>query len=241
MFLDESLWAIRRTKWGRGVFARREVPAGTVIGDYLGVVGPPRDEPPGQLYAMMLSLYRWVYPPQPRRSVGVHVLNHSCEPNAGLFPYRGHVLLSATRRIFSGEEVTWDYWMSQPEPGEDWHPCLCGSAYCRGSFSMGSARQAELVRRLFVSDAWAGARRRVRVGEPFAPLPRYPAQTKDLVAYNVYGHRTKPPLTVREKTLRHGVLRALLRESGKRLYLPALRARVIGSHDGRLVVESLGA
>ena len=129
MFLEPDAFVVRKTRWGRGVFARRELPAGYVIGDYLGIVDVPRDEGVDALYAMMLSLYRWVYPEQPKRTEGVHVVNHSCEPNAGIFPFRGHVLLSTTRRVFKGEELSFDYWMTQPEAGEDWHPCLCGSSF----------------------------------------------------------------------------------------------------------------
>src|SRR5688572_5252851 len=126
MFLEPSWYSVRKTPKGRGVFAKRTLEAGTVIGDYLGRVGKPTDDPVGALYAMMLSLNRWVFPLSPRRSVGVHVINHSCMPNAGLFPYRGHVLISAIRRIFPGEELSFDYWMSRPVPGELWHPCECG-------------------------------------------------------------------------------------------------------------------
>ncbi len=238
MFLDSSAFVVRKTRWGRGVFARRELPAGFVIGDYLGVVDVPRDEGVDALYAMMLSLYRWVYPVAPKRSEGVHVVNHSCEPNAGIFPHRGHVLLSTTRRVFAGEEVTFDYWMTQPEPGEDWHPCLCGSSFCRGSFSMGSARQEELVRRLFISRAWAGARRTVRVGEKLAPLAKYPRSTRDLSAYNLYAHPKLTPVKVDDSKLDHARLRALIRETGRRVFVPRVGVTVTASHDGRLVAQT---
>ncbi len=240
MFLDPTSWAIRKTPWGRGVFARREVPAGTVVGDYVGLVDVPRDEPVGQLYAMMLSLYRWVYPPSPRRTVGVHVINHSCAPNAGLYPFRGHVLATTIRRVFAGEELTFDYWMTKPEPGEDWHPCFCGTAQCRGSFALGSARQEELVRRLFVGPSWAGARRKIRPGETLQPLPRYPSRTRDLSAYNVFGHPRLPPVRHHAARLEHRPLRALLRESGRRVELPKLGVVVLGSHDGQLLVDARG-
>ena len=36
-------------------------------------------------------------------------INHSCEPNAEAETHDGHILISATRSIVAGEEVTIDY------------------------------------------------------------------------------------------------------------------------------------
>ena len=56
-------------------------------------------------------------------------VNHSCEPNAYMRRYRGHVEFYSLRRIEAGEELTCDY-------GETHHngtlACRCGSARCRG-------------------------------------------------------------------------------------------------------------
>jgi hypothetical protein len=191
----------------------------------------------GQLYAMMLSLNRWVFPDRPRTSVGVHCLNHACAPNTGLYPYRGHVLVSTLRRVFPGEELTYDYWMSQPDPDELWHPCLCGVEVCRGSFSMGSAWQTEQVRRLFISRSWANAPRKVRVGEMLPPLPSYPKKTRDLAVYNLFGHPRLPPVTRSSERRLPEVpkLRELLRESGRRLWFPRPGVLVQGILAQRVV------
>jgi uncharacterized protein len=55
-------------------------------------------------------------------------INHSCDPNSGL---RGQIALVAMRRIEPGEEICFDYAMSDAHP--DFHmPCACGKPNCRG-------------------------------------------------------------------------------------------------------------
>ncbi|MGE5308715.1 MAG: SET domain-containing protein [Deltaproteobacteria bacterium] len=53
--------------------------------------------------------------------------NHSCEPNAGV---RGQVMMVAMRDIRAGEEVTYDYCMT--DAGFDFaFDCGCGAKSCR--------------------------------------------------------------------------------------------------------------
>ncbi|HKE18986.1 MAG TPA: SET domain-containing protein [Kofleriaceae bacterium] len=54
-------------------------------------------------------------------------VNHCCEPNAGL---RGQVSLVAMRDIQPGEEICYDYAMSDGS-GYDDFDCRCGAASCR--------------------------------------------------------------------------------------------------------------
>ena len=58
---------------------------------------------------------------------GDHI-NHSCEPNAGI---AGQVILVALRDIRAGEEVCYDYAMTDTSDYDEF-PCACGSAICRG-------------------------------------------------------------------------------------------------------------
>jgi len=53
--------------------------------------------------------------------------NHSCAPNLGFF---GQVGLAAMRDIEPGEELTFDYAMSDGSPYDEFD-CLCGSSICR--------------------------------------------------------------------------------------------------------------
>ena len=54
-------------------------------------------------------------------------LNHSCDPNVGI---RGEITFVTMREIAEGEELTFDYAMTDDE--EYNMPCHCGSELCRG-------------------------------------------------------------------------------------------------------------
>lgn len=55
-------------------------------------------------------------------------INHSCEPNAGL---QGQIVIVAMRAIEPGEEVCFDYAMSDSSAYDEFE-CQCGSPRCRG-------------------------------------------------------------------------------------------------------------
>ncbi len=70
-------------------------------------------------------------------------VNHSCNPNAGL---SGQIGLVAMRDIAAGEEVTYDYAMSDGSPYDEF-ACGCGSHECRGRVSGDDWRRSELWQR----------------------------------------------------------------------------------------------
>jgi SET domain-containing protein len=53
--------------------------------------------------------------------------NHSCEPNLG---FSGQIALVAMRDIQAGEELCFDYAMSDGGPYDEFE-CFCGSSHCR--------------------------------------------------------------------------------------------------------------
>jgi len=53
--------------------------------------------------------------------------NHSCNPNAGI---KGNILMVAMRNIKAGEEVTYDYAMTDADFDYSFQ-CSCGSPNCR--------------------------------------------------------------------------------------------------------------
>jgi hypothetical protein len=69
--------------------------------------------------------------------------NHSCDPNAGL---SGQIVLVAMRDIREGEEITFDYAMTDGDPYDEF-ACACGSAHCRGRVSGDDWRHPELWER----------------------------------------------------------------------------------------------
>lgn len=56
------------------------------------------------------------------------MVNHSCDPNAGIL---GQIVLVAFRDIQPGEEICFDYAMSDSNPYDEFR-CQCGSPLCRG-------------------------------------------------------------------------------------------------------------
>jgi SET domain-containing protein len=66
--------------------------------------------------------------------------NHSCEPNLG---FAGQISLAAIRDIEAGEELTFDYAMSDGEPYDEFE-CHCGTRSCRGKVTGNDWRLPEL-------------------------------------------------------------------------------------------------
>ncbi len=64
---------------------------------------------------------------------GIFKINHSCEPNAG---FAGQITLVAMRDINEGEEITYDYAMTdiETEKEDAWETetCICNTTSCRG-------------------------------------------------------------------------------------------------------------
>ncbi len=55
-------------------------------------------------------------------------INHSCQPNVGM---SGQITLRAMREIAIGEELCYDYAMSDGSAYDEFE-CSCGAAVCRG-------------------------------------------------------------------------------------------------------------
>jgi hypothetical protein len=70
-------------------------------------------------------------------------INHSCNPNAGI---RGQIVLVAMRAIAAGEEITFDYAMSDSSAFDEFE-CACGASNCRGHVSGNDWQRLELWKR----------------------------------------------------------------------------------------------
>lgn len=64
----------------------------------------------------------------PERGGPGDYFNHSCDPNAGV---RGQITLVAMRDISVGEQVCYDYAMTDGSPYDEFD-CRCGAKACRG-------------------------------------------------------------------------------------------------------------
>ena len=62
------------------------------------------------------------------------LVNHSCNPNTGLWQVGGKTYLLSMRPIAKGAELFFDYSTSMVD--EPWSmECLCGDAICRGKIA----------------------------------------------------------------------------------------------------------
>jgi hypothetical protein len=117
-----------RAPGDRGLFAREPIQAGEMLTVWGGEICT---------YDALVRLS----PEQRRLSVQVEEglylvsthdgpgdwVNHSCDPNAGL---NGQIVLVALRDILPGEEICFDYAMTDGSP-YDQFDCRCGSPDCR--------------------------------------------------------------------------------------------------------------
>lgn len=116
---------------GRGLFSLSDVPARRKLGELGGELITEREarrRARGAHSIMIVEFGDGTALDASRTGTHFRYVNHSCEPNAFMRLYRGHVEFYALRPVAAGEEVTCDY-------GETHHagalPCRCGSERCR--------------------------------------------------------------------------------------------------------------
>ncbi len=129
---------------GKGVFARRAIPAGARILEYRG-----------ERIGWKEALRRHPHDPaQPHHTfyfsletggvIDAHVggnqarwINHSCAPNCEAREIEGRVFIHALRDLQAGEELFYDYHLSLDERHtarrKQEYACHCGAADCRGT------------------------------------------------------------------------------------------------------------
>ena len=129
-------------KGGRSVIARSTIAAGELIAVWSGklVNRDGLDLLPATLRRFSLQVEEGLYLASLNEHEGADYINHSCDPNAGL---SGQISLVARRTIASGEEITYDYAMTDGSAYDEF-PCGCGAADCRGRVSGDDWRRPEL-------------------------------------------------------------------------------------------------
>jgi SET domain-containing protein len=145
----DSPWHIVKSSpiHGRGVFARRLIPAGTRIIEYRGERVPwheaeRRKDDQGPLnltYFFSLSDGRVI--DGGSRGNDARFINHSCEPNCEAYEHEdGRVYIYALQDIARGEELSYDYALIYEErhtPAvKRAFACHCGAPSCSGSMLM---------------------------------------------------------------------------------------------------------
>ncbi|HTP39505.1 MAG TPA: SET domain-containing protein-lysine N-methyltransferase [Steroidobacteraceae bacterium] len=127
---------------GLGLFVTRAYAPGERV---IAITGEPvaaRGE-----YTIQTGPDAQLYPSAPLRYA-----NHSCEPNVGIrSDAQGQPAFHAMRALRAGEEVLWDYCMSELELVIDGKPagftCRCGAPGCRGEVAGWRHAPAEVQQR----------------------------------------------------------------------------------------------
>ncbi|NVB36467.1 SET domain-containing protein-lysine N-methyltransferase [Pseudenhygromyxa sp. WMMC2535] len=164
-------------KGGHGVFALRRIEVGERLAAFGGAVmtsaelaahGPDRRR-------LSLQIDEDLYLVSTVESPA-DWFNHGCEPNAGL---RGQLSLVALRSIEPGEEVVYDYAMTDGSAYDEF-ACACGAARCRGRVSGEDWRLPELWERYgshfspYLLARIEGLRRRTAISRPRLVVARPP-------------------------------------------------------------------
>lgn len=132
--VEETDWLIfkRSTIHGTGGFARRGIPSGTRIIEYVG----PRISKEEALAQCELN-NEYVFSLNDREDINGNVewnparfINHSCTPNCEAELEDDRIWIVACRDIAAGEEVSFNYGFDL-ETYRD-YPCQCGAASCLG-------------------------------------------------------------------------------------------------------------
>lgn len=124
--MDNPKAIVHQTKkYGRGVYALKPIKKGELIAAFDGkIYDDDFDEWTPDLLNHCIQIDKACW----RDSKGIaRYLNHSCDPNCGI---KGRFKVVAMRDIEQGEEITWDYEMT--EKSNWWKlKCKCGSPLCR--------------------------------------------------------------------------------------------------------------
>lgn len=126
---------------GRGVFTRVPVARATVVLSF-GGEALARHDVADFSRCLQVGADRWLGP-----SGGMDdLVNHSCDPNCGLYLREGSVQLVAIRDLEADEELTFDYSTSMRD--EPWSmECECGAIRCRGVIEEFARLPGEVQRR----------------------------------------------------------------------------------------------
>jgi len=136
---------VRRSKvHGNGCFARRDIPKGTRIIEYLGERVTHKEADRRYEGADVNDNHTFLFIADRRTVIDAtrggneaRWINHSCDGNCESETEKGRVFVDALRDIEKGEELGYDYQIGRdkndPPNVDKIYACRCGSPKCRGS------------------------------------------------------------------------------------------------------------
>ncbi len=132
-------------KGGFGVFAKAHVRAGEVVVVWGGdvVIAEEFATLPAYVQQHSLQVEEDLFLVPNGVDEPADFVNHSCEPNTGM---SGQIVLVALRDIAPGEEVCFDYAMSDGGPHDEFD-CACGTPCCRHRITGNDWMRPELWQR----------------------------------------------------------------------------------------------
>ena len=131
---------------GAGVFARRRFEPGELLLVWGGriITGAQLEALPQDKRHWMLQIDEDLFQFTDPDEIGLaDQVNHSCDPNTGIF---GHIALVALHVIVPGEEICFDYATTDSTRYCEFE-CWCGAPECRGRVRADDWRRPDLRRR----------------------------------------------------------------------------------------------
>lgn len=131
-----------KEKGGYGVFALEALKKGELVTVWGGEVytDATLDQVSVERATHGIQVEEGIYLLPLREDDPADLFNHSCDPNVGL---SGHITLIAMRDIQAGEEVCFDYAMSDSSDYDEFE-CGCGAPTCRKKVTGGDWKLPEL-------------------------------------------------------------------------------------------------
>lgn len=138
-------FVVRNSKvHGKGVFAARQIPAGTQIIEYQGERITQREadrrsgqDPENPFHTFFFSLEGSKLIDGGSQGNDARWINHSCAPNCEAREEDGQVFIYALRDIKRGEELNYDYGLIVEERHtaavKRAYQCRCGAETCSGT------------------------------------------------------------------------------------------------------------
>lgn len=144
-YLSPLAVAAERPGRGHGAVAVSPIPRGTIVAAFGGTTADletlAASDPDRRARSIQIDIDTFLLGP-PIREPG-DSLNHSCRPNCAM---RNATQVVTLRDVEIGEELTYDYAMSDTAPYDEFD-CRCGSPDCRGRISASDWALPESIER----------------------------------------------------------------------------------------------